>query len=145
MVAEVGVHDDNEVALGELKAVHVRRSEAELARSGLELDMRAVGLDELVGDLLGTVGGAVVDDDEFPVEVTGGIPYQLLLACLQFTRPPNSSRTTGSLLLRESSLQQPGDDREVLALVESGQDHRVDVLGRALGHGEVIRMRYWER
>ena len=29
--------------------------------------MRGVGFDELVGDDLGAVGGAVVDDDEFPV------------------------------------------------------------------------------
>lgn len=67
-------------------------------------------------------------------------------ACLRFTRPPNSSWTTEShLLLREGPLQQPGNDREVLALVEGGQDHRVDVLGRAFRHGEVIRTRYWER
>jgi hypothetical protein len=33
--------------------------------------VRVVGLDELFGDVLGAVGRAVVDDDEFPVEVAG--------------------------------------------------------------------------
>ncbi|CRK22424.1 hypothetical protein BN1723_002862 [Verticillium longisporum] len=53
-------------------AVHVGGAEAELAGAGLELDVRAVGLDELVGDRLRAVGGAVVDDDELPVEVAAG-------------------------------------------------------------------------
>lgn len=34
--------------------------------------MRRVRLDELVRDVLCAVGGAVVDDDEFPVDVAGG-------------------------------------------------------------------------
>jgi hypothetical protein len=32
----------------------------------------SVGFLELFGDFLGSVGGAVVDDDDFPIEVTGG-------------------------------------------------------------------------
>jgi hypothetical protein len=71
VVAEVGVHDDDKVARRELQAVDVGGAEAELAGAGLEDDVRGVGLDELVGDLLGAVGGAVVDDDEFPVELAG--------------------------------------------------------------------------
>jgi hypothetical protein len=67
-VAEVGVHDDDEVARRELQAVNVGCSEAELAGAGLEDDVWGVGFDELVCDFLGAVGGAVVDDDELPVE-----------------------------------------------------------------------------
>lgn len=69
VVREVGVHDDDKVARDKLEAVHVGRAETELARAGLEDDVRGVGLDELVGDLLGAVGGAVVDNDELPVEL----------------------------------------------------------------------------
>ena len=68
MVAEVGVHDDDEVARHELEPVDVGGSEAELSRAGLEDDVRAVGLDKLLGDFLGAVRRAVVDDDELPVE-----------------------------------------------------------------------------
>jgi hypothetical protein len=35
--------------------------------------LRADGGDELFGDFLRAVGGAVVDDDDFPVEVPGRI------------------------------------------------------------------------
>jgi hypothetical protein len=48
--------------------VHVRGAEAELARARAQLDVRRVGFDELGCDLLGAVGGAIVDDYEFPVE-----------------------------------------------------------------------------
>lgn len=72
MVRKVGVHDDDEVARGELQAVHVGRAEAELAAAGVQFDaVRAVGFDELFGDGLRAVGGAVVDDEDFPVEVAG--------------------------------------------------------------------------
>lgn len=67
------------------------------------------------------------------------------VCCLHFKRPTLSNWKRPSYsLLRECSLQQPGDDREVLSLVEGGQDHRIDILGRALRHGEVIRRRYWK-
>jgi len=69
VVGEVGVHDDDEVAGDELETVDVGRSETELASAGLEEDVGRVGLDELLGDFLGSIGGAVVDDDEFPIEV----------------------------------------------------------------------------
>jgi len=71
-VAEVGVHDDDIVAGRELKTVDVRRAETEFACSGLQFDvLGADGGDELLCDFLGAVGGAVVDDDDFPVEVSG--------------------------------------------------------------------------
>lgn len=70
MVAEVRVHDDDEVAGRKLQAVHVGGTEAELAGARLEEDARgAVGALELARDFLGAVGGAVVDDYELPVEV----------------------------------------------------------------------------
>lgn len=72
VVGEVGVHDDDKVAGDELQAVDVGGSQAQLAGAGFEDDVRGVGLDELVGDFLGTVGGAVVDDDEFPFELAVG-------------------------------------------------------------------------
>ena len=46
-----------------------------------------------------------------------------------------------ALLLREGAVQEPGDDGEVLALVEGGQNHRVQVLaGRLLCGGHVGRI-----
>lgn len=75
MVAEVRVHNDDKVARRELQAVDVGCSETKLAGAGLEEDVGGVGFDELVGDLLGAVGGAVVDDDEFPVEFS--VLYEL--------------------------------------------------------------------
>jgi hypothetical protein len=70
VVREVGVHDDDEGARGELQAVDIGRPKAELASAGLEEDVGGVGFCELVGDDLRSVGGAVVDDYEFPVEVS---------------------------------------------------------------------------
>lgn len=70
MVGEVGVHDDDEVARRELQAVHVCRSQAQFARPRVELDARrAVCFDELLGDSLGAIWRAVVDDDDLPIEI----------------------------------------------------------------------------
>lgn len=71
MVAEIGVHDDHEVPRRELETVDVGCSKTELAGSGLEDDV--VGAPyflELFCDFLGAIGGSVVDDDDFPVEVS---------------------------------------------------------------------------
>lgn len=73
MVAKVGVHDDDVVTFGKLQAVDVGSAEAELACAGLEDNVGGVCFDKLLGDILGAVGGAVVDDDEFPVDVAGSI------------------------------------------------------------------------
>ena len=68
MVREVGVHDDHEVARGILQAVDVGGAEAEFAAARVEFYARsAVGFDELFGDGLRAVRGAVVYDDDFPV------------------------------------------------------------------------------
>jgi hypothetical protein len=70
VMREVGVHDDDEVAGDELETVDVGRAETKLAGSGLQEDVWGVDLDELLGNFLGSIGGSIVDNDEFPVEVT---------------------------------------------------------------------------
>jgi hypothetical protein len=68
-VGEVGVHDDDEVAGCELQAVDVGGAEAEFACAGADLDFgAAVRFLELRGDFLCPVRGAIVDDNELPVE-----------------------------------------------------------------------------
>lgn len=81
VVGEIGIHDDDEVARRELEPVDVCCAETKLACAGLEEDMRCVGFDELVGYDLGAIWAAVVDDDEFPVEVPAQGAVSLFL-CL---------------------------------------------------------------
>lgn len=70
VVAEIGVHDDDEVPGRELQTVDVGSAETEFAGACAELDSAGgVGFLELEGDFLGSVGGAVVHDYEFPVEI----------------------------------------------------------------------------
>lgn len=58
--------------------MYVGGAQAELAGAGADLNaFGGVGFLELGGDFLGAVGGAVVDDDEFPVEVTIVIVLEL--------------------------------------------------------------------
>jgi hypothetical protein len=78
VVREVGVHDDDKVAGDELETVDVGCSEAEFASAGLEENVGGVDLDKLLGNFLGSVGGAVVDDDEFPIEVAISVSFCLL-------------------------------------------------------------------
>ena len=70
MVREIRVHDYDEVARYELEAVDVGCSQAQLAGARFENDVGVVGFGELVRYGLGAVWGAVVDDDEFPVEIS---------------------------------------------------------------------------
>jgi hypothetical protein len=51
--------------------MNVRGTEAQFTRASVEFDAVAVGFDELFSDGLGTVGGAVVDDYDFPVKLAG--------------------------------------------------------------------------
>jgi len=68
-VREIRVHDDYEGACGVGEAVHVGGAEAEFAGARLEDDVGgAVEFLELLGDFEGSVGGGVVDDDDFVVE-----------------------------------------------------------------------------
>lgn len=77
VVREVGIHDDNEVAGNELETVDIGRSETEFASAGFEEDVGRVGLDELLGDFLGSIGGSVVDNDEFPIEVATSVSFSV--------------------------------------------------------------------
>lgn len=73
MVGEIGVHDDDEGAGGGAEAVDVGGAEAEFAGAGAEEDAcGAVEVLELLGDGEGAVGGGVVDDDDFVVDVAVG-------------------------------------------------------------------------
>lgn len=70
MVAEVRVHDDNEVTGSKLQAMDVGGTQAELALAGLEDNVfRAVEALELLADLEGTVRGAIVNDNDFPIKI----------------------------------------------------------------------------
>lgn len=124
MVAEVGVHDDDKVAGDELQAVDVGRSEAQLAGARLEDDVGGVGLDELVGDILGSVGRAVVDDDEFPVQVAVNGGAELSAHVFTF----NASLLTSHLLLCKGAVQQPCHDGEIFPLIVRRQNDRVLVF-----------------
>lgn len=68
MVREVGVHDDDKGAGGELEAVDVGGTEAQLACPGFQdyVGGSVEGL-KLLRDFERAVGGAVVDDYDFPV------------------------------------------------------------------------------
>lgn len=71
---KVGVHDDDEVSGCELQTVDVGGSQTEFTGAGADLDaLGGVDFLELGGDFLGAIGGAVVDDDELPVEFAGEI------------------------------------------------------------------------
>lgn len=79
-MGEVRIHDDYEVASRELQSVDVGCSKTKLAGAGLQFDMRGtVGFDELFGDFLGSIGGAVVDDYDFPVELAAVASCQRFL------------------------------------------------------------------
>lgn len=94
-------------------------AEAQLAGAGADLDAGGrVDLLQLGGDLLGAIGGAVVDDDELPVEVAR-----------QAASAWAAARTGAGLLVGEGLVEQPGDDGQIAALVVGGQEHRVLVLG----------------
>lgn len=70
MVAEIGVHDDNVVAGAVDETMDVSSSKAELALAGLQVDvLGAVELLELLSDLEGAVRGAIVDNNDLPVQV----------------------------------------------------------------------------
>lgn len=71
-MTEIGVHDDDKISLCEFQPVHIGSPESKLSRSRFENDAigRVDGL-ELLGDVEGAVRGGIVNDDEFPVELTG--------------------------------------------------------------------------
>ena len=87
----------------------VGSAQAELAGTGFQDDVRGgvEGL-QLLGDGEGAVGGAVVDDDDFPVEI----------------------------VFREGAGQEPDYDGEVAALVVGREDNAVFFFGCHRGVGE---------
>ena len=132
VVAEIGVHDDNVVAGAVNKTVDVGGSKTELALAGLQVDvLGAVELLELLSDFEGAVRGAIVDNNDLPVQFTTRIPLLVVYfnIRLDFKR----------ILLGKSPLDQPNDDREVLALVVGRQDDRVLVIGGSHVVLEVFR------
>lgn len=129
MVAEIRVHDDDEVARRELQAVHVRGSQAQFAGAGLQFDVFGPdGRDQLFGDVLRAVGGAVVDDNYFPVQVAG---FELLVVVLE-------EETCGMLdiLFFECLLEEPHDDGKVAAFIVGGEDDGVLVADGHVGYFE---------
>ena len=69
MMAEIGVHDDDEAPLRELKPVHVRGAQPQLARARFQDDsIAAIEFLELLRYGKGAIWRGIVDDDEFPVE-----------------------------------------------------------------------------
>jgi hypothetical protein len=77
MMREIRIHDDYEISGNELEPVNIGGSEAELAGARLEQDLvRTVHADQLLCDLLRAIGRGVVNDDEFPLEVTM-IPWEV--------------------------------------------------------------------
>ena len=129
MVREVGVHDDDEVTGCVLQAVDVGGSESEFTSAGADLDaLGGVDLLELGGDFLGTVGGAVVDDDEFPVEFAG---RKLALASCVV------ELSCDVLLLKRLS-QEPCYYGQVATLVVGGKEHRVLVGVRHIWFGYCV-------
>lgn len=127
VVAEVGVHDNHKVAAGVLQAVDVRGAEAEFARARLEHDV--LGAPEplqLFGDLERAVRGAVVHDDDFPVQVAG---WGIVLVMFWFMV---GGLGRECVLFSEGSFKQPADNREVPPLVVGRQNNGILVLFR--GH-----------
>lgn len=70
-MAEIGVHDDDEIPPCEFQPVHVGSPETQLSRSRFENDaVGGVNGLELLGDVEGAVRGGIVNDYQFPVELT---------------------------------------------------------------------------
>ena len=70
-MAKVRIHNNHIIPRDELQPMNVRRPEAELPSARLQNNALApVDLNKLLRDFLGSVGGGVVDDDEFPVNAT---------------------------------------------------------------------------
>lgn len=70
VVRQVSVHDHHKVAAGQFQARRVRGAEAQLAGARLQNDpVAAVRVHQGAHHVGGAVGGGVVDDDDFKVEV----------------------------------------------------------------------------
>jgi hypothetical protein len=77
VMREIRIHDNDKISGNELEPVNIRGSETELAGARLKQDLvRAIHADQLLCDLLRAIWRGVVDDDEFPLEVTT-IPWEV--------------------------------------------------------------------
>ena len=125
MVAEISVHDDDEVATDKLQTVDVGGAEAELASAGLEDDMGgAEGGLEFASPSKGAVWGSVVDDYYFPVELSREWSER------GFSSRENIVwRRLDFLLFGEDIVEHLHNDGQVLALIVGGEDDGVFVLG----------------
>ena len=98
VVAQVGVHQEDEVTATQTKPVHVGTSQSALGRPRQQHHpLLAEHALQLLGDLEGPVGAAVVDHHDLEVDPTPG----------------------------EVAVDQGHDQRKVLRLVEGGQDDAV--------------------
>ncbi len=71
MVREVGIHDNDKVSCCELQTVYVGSPKTEFPSAGADLDtLRGVDFLELSSDFLSAIRRAIVDNNEFPLEVT---------------------------------------------------------------------------
>ena len=78
MMGEIRVHNYHEISRAEFQTVNVCCAESEFAGACLEQDVWAVGFGQLVCDDLGAIRRTVVDDYEFPVEVSAGEELDLM-------------------------------------------------------------------
>ena len=70
MVREIGIHDDDEIPRCRFETMDVSGAKAEFAGTRAEKDVvRVIQLLELLGDFEGAVGGGIVDNDNFVIEV----------------------------------------------------------------------------
>ena len=104
MVAQIRVHEHDELPPGVLQAKLVRRAQSQLSRAGEETDaVGAVRLLQPADDVLRAVGRGVVDDQDLVVWLRSG-------------------RAGGEVVV-ERLHQQPADDGNVFPLVIRGQDN----------------------
>lgn len=81
VVAEIGVHDNNEVAGGVFQTMNIGRSQTKLTLTGFEDNVfRAIELLELLRDLEGAVRGSVVNDNNLPIQLPRIEKRMLILA-----------------------------------------------------------------
>lgn len=126
MMRKVGIHDDDKVAGSELHAVNICSSESELSGTRVKLDLvGAEGLDELLRNVLGAIGGSVIDNYKFPGKTAIRIVSCESIPCQRET-----------IRVRKCLVEQIGDDWEVLALIVGGQDN--GVLVRHFGVGLIV-------
>ena len=85
----------------------VRSTQTKFACAGLKNDAASVKVLELLGYLQGAVGGAVVNDDYFPVKFAARV--KALAWCTARVHQRSSCKKREVLPLREGAIEEPGD------------------------------------